>query len=65
MISSLIVSKAIDLSIELNKIVHIPADKAMHSELFFVCAGCTENGDVTEYWGDDWRVHAHPADWEG
>ena len=42
-----------------DEIVHAPYDAAIAADLLADSDDCAENGDVTEYWGESWRVHLH------
>lgn len=57
--------QAIRLSQQQDEIVHVSAGGPIALDLFMECDGCTEAGEdsrgrrITEYWGEDWRVHVH------
>lgn len=48
---------AILTSSQTNSIVYVEADEVDEIDLLIECEDSVDNGEVTEYWGADWRVH--------
>lgn len=49
--------KLIGQSRDRREIAHAPHEAELAAELELYSDDWTENGDVVEYWADDWRVH--------